>query len=122
MIQKIGTTKGPEEPITDLDVAFIAFYNLLYEKIEKEPNKGIVISKGNPNQRKVHWTDVMLIAHMLEDFFALRKKRTGGDICEQCKHWKTISDASPHIGACKRHRVSYLHKFNSCKNGFQPKT
>lgn len=115
MKQKVGTLKGPGEPITDLDVAFVAFYNLLYEKIEAEPNKGIVISKGNPNQRKVRWTDVMLIAHMLEDFFILRKQRTGGDICEECEHWGSISKASPHIGVCKRYDVSYLHKFNSCK-------
>lgn len=115
MKQKIGTMKDPNEPITDLDVAFVAFYNLLYEKIEKEPNKGIIISKGNPNQRKVRWSEVMEIAHMLEDFFILRKQRTGGDVCELCKHWKSVSEASPHLGRCERHKVNHIHQFNSCK-------
>ena len=33
MKQLIGTMKGPTEPIGDLDVLFVAVYNLLYEKI-----------------------------------------------------------------------------------------
>lgn len=118
MKQKIGTLKGPEEPITDLDAAFVAFYNLLYEKIEYEPKKGIVISKGLPNQRKVTWKELMAIAHMLEDFFAMRKQRTGGDICELCKSWAPSSVESPHIGFCNRHNKPLVHKFNSCK-GFK---
>lgn len=115
MKQKIGTMKGPNEPITDLDVAFVAFYNLVYEKLETEPKRGLIISKGNPNQRKVYWAEVMEIAHMLEDFFILRKQRTGRNTCELCKHWKSVSEASPHIGKCKNRNIYHIHKFNSCK-------
>ena len=84
MKQKIGTLKPTDEPVTDLDVVFVAVYNVLYEKIEQEPNKGIVVSKGNPNQRKATWKEVMSIAHMLEDFFILREQRTKGKTCEEC--------------------------------------
>lgn len=115
MKQKIGTMKSPNEPITDLDVAFVAFYNLVYEKLETEPKRGLIISKGNPNQRKVYWSEVMEIAHMLEDFFMLRKQRTGRDTCELCKHWEPISEASPHIGKCNNRNIHHIHKFNSCK-------
>ena len=114
--------KPPTEPVTDLDVAFVAFYNLLYEKIETEPNKGIVVSKGNPNQRKANWREVMEIAHMLEDFFILRKQRTGNKTCEECRHWKSVSVASPHMGQCNKYKhKGYVHKFNSCKKGFESK-
>lgn len=121
MKQQIGILKSSTEPITDLDVVFVALYNLLYEKIEQEPTKGIVISKGNPNQRKATWSEVMQIAHMLEDFFTLRKQRTKNKTCEECIHWKSVSKASPHIGKCIRHKKESLHKFNSCKSGFEPK-
>lgn len=115
MKQKIGTMKSPNEPITDLDVAFVAFYNLVYEKLETEPKRGLIISKGNPNQRKAYWSEVMEIAHMLEDFFILRKQRTGRNTCELCKHWESVSEASPHIGKCKNRNIHHIHKFNSCK-------
>lgn len=115
MKQKIKTMKPPTEPITDLDVAFTAIYNVLYEKFEKEPNKGIVVSKGNPNQRKVTWEEVLYIAHMLEDFFILRKQRTGCRTCEECRHWKSVSTTSPHIGVCPKYGKKYIHKFHSCK-------
>lgn len=121
MKQKIGTMKSPDEPITDLDVLFVAVYNLIYEKIEQEPNKGIVVSKGNPNQRKVTWKKVMQIAHMLEDFFIMREQRTGCKTCEECAHWKSVSKESPHIGVCTRYNKNHMHKFNSCKKGFTPK-
>ena len=75
MKQLIGTMKGPTEPIDDLDVLFVAVYNLLYEKIQQEPKKGIVVSKGNPNQRKVTWKEIMEIAHEMEDYFIFRKLR-----------------------------------------------
>lgn len=115
MKQKIGTMKSSTEPITDLDVAFVAFYNLVYEKLETEPKRGLIISKGNPNQRKVYWSEVMEIAHMLEDFFILRKQRTGRNTCELCKRWESVSEASPHIGKCKNRNIYHIHKFNSCK-------
>lgn len=113
--QKIGTMKSPDDPVTDLDVVFLALYNLLYEKIEKEPNKGIVVSKGNPNQRKATWKEVMRIAHALEDFFVLRGVRTGGKECCLCKYWESVSTESPHLGRCKRYKQGSLHAFNSCK-------
>ena len=46
MKQKIGSMKSVTEPVTDLDVFFLAVYNLIYEKIETEPNKGIIVNKG----------------------------------------------------------------------------
>ena len=119
MKQKIGTMKSSTEPLSDLDVLFVAVYNLLYEKVQEEPGKGIVVSKGNPNQRRVKWSKVLSIAHEMEDFFILRKSRTGNDICGECMHWRPISSASPYIGECTKHHKTYIHRFSSCKKGFE---
>lgn len=119
MKQKIGTMLPPDAPVSDLNVVFCALYNLLYEKIETEPNKGIVVSKGNPNQRKATWKEVMLMAHAMEDFFTFRKQRTGCRECQLCEHWTSVSQASPHMGKCKKTGVELVHAFSSCKK-FSP--
>lgn len=115
MKQKIGSMKSPTEPVTDLDVFFLAAYNLIYEKIESEPNKGIVINKGEETQRKAKWTEVMAIAHMVEDFFTFRDMRVGSGSCEKCKFWRPLSKDSPHMGRCVKNNVSPVHMLNTCK-------
>lgn len=115
MKQHIGTMADPNEPLSDISVVFCAVYNLLYEKIQEEPHKGIVVSKGNPNQRKVSWDKVMLMAHALEDFFIFRKQRTGCKECQLCRHWISISKASPHMGRCNKTGVELVHAYSSCK-------
>lgn len=114
MKQKIGHVGSTEELISDAQVVFHAVYNLLYEKIEQEPNKGIVVSKGNPNQRKVSWSKVLRMAHMLEDFFALRSQRCGEEVCQTCKYWESISEVSPWMGACKKY-TKRMHALERCK-------
>ena len=115
MKQKIGTMKPPTEPVSDMDMVFLALYNLLYEKIEDEPNKGIVFSKGNPNQRKATWKELIIMAHALEDFFTFRRQRTGCKECQLCKQWTSVSQASPHMGRCNKKGVEPVHAFSSCR-------
>lgn len=116
MKQQIGSMTPETQEVTDLDCLFVAIYNLLYERIQTEPNKGIVVCKGKPNQRKVKWSDLMLTAHMLEDFFTFRKERHGDHVCETCYYWKSISQASPHMGMCKAQNVRDMHKWHTCKH------
>lgn len=115
MKQKIGSMKSPTEPVTDLDVFFMAAYNLIYEKIESEPNKGIIINKGQETQRKAKWNEIMAIAHMVEDFFTFREMRVGGDTCGDCKYWRSLSETSPHMGKCIKRNTEPVHVLNTCK-------
>lgn len=121
MKQQIGTMKAPTEPIDDLDVLFVAIYNLLYEKTQKEPKKGIVVSKGNPNQRKATWREIIEIAHEAEDYFMFRKLRTGCDVCEKCKNFQPVSEVSPHRGHCKARGLTLVHGWDSCQRYFERK-
>lgn len=115
MKQKIGTLLPSNEEVSDINVFFVAVYNLIYERIEKEPGKGIVVSKGNPNQRKATWEEVMHIAHMMEDFFMCRKLKHGGRECMLCKNWNSTSKSSPHLGACDKKKGCIVHALSSCK-------
>lgn len=118
MIDRVGTMKGPEAPLSDMDVAFLAAYNLLLEKLEQEPKKGIVLSKGNPNQRKVSWKKVMQIMHSLEDYFTFWEQVTGSKRCSECQNWENVSEASPHLGRCNKYKKYPMHGMHSCKKGF----
>lgn len=115
MKQKIGIVKQAEDPISDLDVVFCAVYNLLYEKLEAEPNKGIVVSKGSPNQRKETWESVLLLAHMVEDYLRIHVQGDKGFQCDNCSHWRGISNQSPHIGECSLRKRKPVHKWYHCK-------
>lgn len=115
MKQKIGSMKSVTEPVTDLDVFFLAVYNLIYEKIETEPNKGIIVNKGQETQRKAKWAEIMAIAHIVEDFFIFREMRVGEDICGTCKYWRSTSEDSPHMGKCIKNKTEPIHVLNTCK-------
>ena len=119
MKQQIGTMKGSDEDIDDLDLLFVAVYNLLYEKIQQEPKKGIVISKGNPNQRKATWKEIMSIAHELEDYFTFHKVRTGCDTCGKCNNFQSVSEVSPYKGQCKARGLTLVHAWGSCQRYFE---
>lgn len=115
MKQKIGSMKSPTEPVTDLDVFFLAVYNLIYEKIETEPKKGIIVNKGEETQQKAKWDEIMAIAHVVEDFFIFREMRVGGDTCSDCKYWRSLSKDSPHMGRCIKNKTEPVHMLNTCK-------
>lgn len=108
MKQKIGSVNNGE---SDLDALFVAVYNLLYEKMEAEPDKGIVIKKGG---RRCRWSELMDIAHCMEDYFTLRSEKCRG-ICGECVRWKSVSKDSPHLGECSLKPGKYSHKFGYCK-------
>jgi len=116
MLQKVDILKQATEPITDTEAVFVCLYSLLLEKIESEPKKGMVFSKGNPNQRKIHWMDLMKMSHMLEDFFIFRAETYKDQVCENCCNWESISEASPHMGNCVKRKNRIVHCLYHCKN------
>lgn len=121
MIDRVGTMRGADSEISDVDVVFSALYNLLLERIETEPEKGLIISKGNPNQRKVSWKKIASMAHSLEDFFTFREQVAGDGCCKSCGNWCPISKTSPHMGVCKKHNKRPIHELYRCKKGYAKK-
>lgn len=115
MKERIGSLHPKDEALSDLDAVFMVVYNILAEKIEEDPKKGIILSKGNPNQRKLSWVKAMKLAHMLEDYFVFRRQLTGDSTCEYCKYLSSISEASPHMGCCMKRNKKPIHKWYTCK-------
>lgn len=115
MSQKIKSLKLPTEELTDIDVIFVSMYSLILEKLESEPGKGIIVSKGNPNQRKISWKKLMKLCHELEDYFIFRGFHEKNTTCDSCCYWKSISEESPHMGFCKKTKSQPIHRWFSCK-------
>ena len=115
MKQLIGSMKSPEDPVSDLDLLFTAVYNVLYEKHLQEPEKGVVVAKGTPQQRRATWSELLKLAHVLEDFFIFRDMRTENKYCDTCTYWKSISKESPHMGECIRRGIRPVHAWSCCK-------
>lgn len=113
---RIQSCKPKDEELDDLDVFFVAVYNLIYEKLEQEPKRGIWLNKGLPTERKVRWKELMEIAHSMEDFFTFRKIRQGPGICKTCRDYQTESVQSPHMGTCIFHGTTPIHWLNRCKH------
>ena len=115
MKQKIGSLIPETQVVSDMDMVFMAMYNLMYDRVETEPNKGIVVCKGKPNQRKATWKEVLVMAHMLEDYFMCKRVRNHSKECFHCKYWESISKASPHLGRCNKRAIEPVHMLETCK-------
>ena len=115
MKQKVDILIPDDEEITDIQATFVAMYSLLLDRMEKEPNKGMVIQKGKPNQYKLKWKRAMYCLHMMEDYFTLRDPKKGAAVCERCRHWDSISIQSPHLGKCRK-KQTLVHALSCCKD------
>lgn len=115
MKERIGSLSPDYETISDLSAIFRVIYNVLSEKVEEEPKRGIILSKGNLNQRKVTWREAIELAHMLEDYFSFRKQLIGNHVCENCRYWSSISKVSPHMGCCHKRKKEPIHRWYTCK-------
>lgn len=104
-----------DRPVSDIEITFLAIRNVLFEKSLNEPNKGVVAAKGTPRQRKMTWGELLKMVNVMEDFFIFRSQRTGYDSCETCKHWKSISKESPHMGECNKRGLRLVHAWSCCK-------
>lgn len=104
------------EPVSDLEMVFLAIRNVFYEKHLQEPNKGIIAAKGTEHQRKMTWKELLKLVDALEDFFIFRKMKVGRGFCEQCRYWESISEASPHMGQCNKKKKKPVHAWSYCKN------
>lgn len=119
MKQKIGSMVPEDQKVTDIQGLFTAVFNLVYEKIQQEPNKGIVVCKGKKNQRKFTWEQIMYLAHEMEDYFVFREMRIGHRICQDCEHWASISAQTPYMGRCSYHNKTCIHALHCCKKWVQ---
>lgn len=85
--------------ISDYEAFFILVEKLIREKTEQGA-KGIVIAKGQPNEKKFTYTQAGLVLQNLENSAAIRGCFSFG-VCYTCTKYDTMSFPSKFMGVCK---------------------
>lgn len=97
--------------ISDYEAFFILVEKLIKEKTEQGA-KGIVIAKGQPNEKKFSYTQAGLVLQTLENSAAIRGCFSFG-VCYTCKKYDTMSYPSGFMGTCKLDRKEHGY-YDTC--------
>lgn len=68
--QTLNEEKGKH--ISDLEAFLSVARKLIIDRIEENPKAGIILAKGNKNERKVRYSDALRYADSLESFLGTR--------------------------------------------------
>lgn len=108
-MEHLNVTKG--KVISDYEALFIMIEKLLSDKT-KEGAKGIIIAKGQPNERKFTYTQAALVLQTLESVAGQRGCFSFG-VCQTCKKWDTSCYTAKILGICKVDKKEHS-PFDTC--------
>lgn len=85
--------------ISDYEAFFILVEKLIKEKTEQGA-KGIVIAKGQPNEKKFTYIQAALVLQRIESTEAMQGKFSFG-VCQTCHNYNCSSYNGGILGVCK---------------------
>ena len=92
--------------ISDYEAFFILVEKLIKEKTEQGA-KGIVIAKGQPNEKKFTYTHAALVLRTLENAAAIQGCFSMG-VCYTCQKFDTRSYSECSMGICSLDRKEHF--------------
>lgn len=90
---------GKGRAISDYEAFFILAEKLIKEKID-QGSKGIVIAKGQKNEKKFTYTQAALVLQRIESTEAMQGKFSFG-VCQTCHYYSCSSYTAGILGVCK---------------------
>lgn len=108
--QILNEEKGKH--ISDLEAFLSVARKLIIDRIEENPKAGIILAKGNKNERKVRYSDALRYADSLESFLGTRGMFSIG-VCQTCKYLDRKPIPDSYYGKCKIHKIT-VHEYESC--------
>ena len=112
MERKKTLNEDKGKTLSDLEAVLIMVNKLLDDKIEEKPKAGITLAKGQPNERRLRYSEARAILRKLENFFEIKGCLSFG-VCETCLHLDQAAHGNKAFGTCKKDR-SYRHIWESC--------
>lgn len=109
-ITTLNEDKGKQ--ISDLEAILILMDKLLSDKLEQKPKAGITLAKGKPNERRLRYTEAMLILRRLRSYFGIKGCLSLG-VCQTCTQLDQRAHANKAFGTCKRNG-KHCHIWDSC--------
>ena len=97
--------------ISDYEAFFILAEKLIKAKID-EGAKGIVIAKGQKNEKKFTYIQAAMVLQRIESTEAIQGKFSFG-VCQTCKYYDPTSYGLQLLGKCKLDRKEH-DCFDTC--------
>lgn len=109
-ITTLNEDKG--KALSDLEALIIVMNKLLEDKIEEKPKAGITLAKGQPNERKIRYTEARKILRRLEFYFGSKGCFSLG-VCQTCSSLDQSAHGNKAFGTCKK-KDKHCHIWDSC--------
>lgn len=103
--------KAKGTTINELELTLAALEKLVKDKISAQPNSGYLMAKGQKNEAKIKYAQVLINLKAIRDMFGLEGAFSMG-ICDNCTRFDTTG-FSANFGRCLMNN-STQHKFHAC--------
>lgn len=108
--QTLNESSGKQ--ISDLEALLILMNKLLEDKLEQKPKAGITLAKGQPNERRLRYTEARSILRQLEAYFGVKGCFSMG-VCQTCFSLNSVGHGNPAFGTCQKSGKD-CHIWDSC--------
>lgn len=107
-MKSLNETKGTT--INDLEITIKALKRLLTSKIKDNPKAGFVMAKGEENEKKLRYSDMLKVLSSLEVKLALDGCFSFG-VCKTCSKFNPRTSSTGCLGTCGK---DTKHEYDSC--------
>ena len=108
----INAKKG--KTISDIEILFHILDKLMDEKLEENPKSGLIMNKGEKNEKRMKYTQAQDKLKALYTYFAEKGTFSIG-CCETCSKWNSEMSSTGYLGKCSSNN-KMCSCFDTCDN------
>lgn len=98
--------------ISELEGLLIAIRKLLKDRVKDNPNAGLILAKGKPNEARFRYADLIPVLDSLKLKLSQQGCLSFG-VCKTCGKFNPRVSGTGHLGACGD---KIVHEYDSCGN------
>lgn len=107
-MKSLNETKGTT--INDIEITIKALKKLLKTKIKENPKAGYIMAKGEENEKRLRYSDMLSVLNSLEVKLALDGCFSFG-VCKTCSRFNSKTSSTGYLGTCGK---DTKHEYDSC--------
>ena len=107
-VPSLNQSKGTT--INELELTLIALKKLLKQKVAASPSAGLRLNKGQPNEAKLKYKDMITVLDSLQGKLSMEGCFSLG-ICKTCTRFNPRASGRGCFGLCKD---KVVHEYYSC--------
>lgn len=106
----INLNESKGTTISDLELTLTALKKLLKQKIGDKPKAGFIMAKGQPNEARIRYRDMIRVLDSLDAKLSLEGCFSMG-VCKTCTRYNPKVSGRGCFGACGD---KIVHEYDSC--------